>query len=151
MFKLLKIKISFNFFDTNSIINFNFLDFWYKYVTGVAKGVFYTHLIYELWQVITWNWKKVLSCNLVSSECQWWRKFQNCIVLEHKVLIFQVHRTGCLWKTLFANPVTYVSLTFSYTGPSVVGVDVHILYTTINYVKIILFWNHFLLLKIMDG
>ena len=48
-----------------------------------------------------------------------------CTFLEHKVMVFQVHSIGCVWKTPFCNS----SHIFVHVLINVMNIDIIIIYT----------------------
>ena len=68
------------------------------------KKVFHTHPLYQLWQFIASDSLMLLTWNLVCRKHQHrWIAGEsfNFICLDNQVMVFQVYRIGCTWKTRF--------------------------------------------------
>ena len=73
--------------------------------SDLQKRVFHTHSIYQLWQFIISDCNKLLIWNFISMKYRHslmtGEKFQLRIFFDNQVMVFQVQRIECVWKTPF--------------------------------------------------
>ena len=78
----------------------------------LRKGVFHTHPIYQLWQSITPDWKKLMTWNLVNSEYQHslmdGENVRLICYLNTKIWSSKLIELDVCGRPLFANPVTII-------------------------------------------
>ena len=102
-------------------ITFNYSNWTYIYLTrlrivdnmwpDLQKGVFRTHPIYQLWWLITFEWKRLLTWNLVKSEHQHslvdGKSFRLMCFLSTELWFSEFIELDVCGRPLFANPFTY--------------------------------------------